>query len=260
MLGQPAFANIILWSAFTSNYLTVCGWIAGFKNWDRPRATGYQPTEFKGSLPKRCWRLGLGQNALSRPNANSQKAIGVRPSAFGGFGTHAPGTTCLTQRSRGIGHGVVVSKICYNAVFVLSVVLCDCCKPMNNSWEWAFSNSGLEVGLPAFQLLCLKNVTHSRKEIYATCLCKECIPAIPFWNSKHPLAARSRFLRAAVRSAIWLHHAHPFVAAAEKNMSHAEKQRVWWRSCVLQDLLYIQWLCSQLCYVTAANPWTIVEI
>ena len=65
-------------------YVTVCRWIAGFKTWDRPRATGYQPTEFKGSLPKRCWCLGLGQNALSCPNANSQNAIGARPSAFGG--------------------------------------------------------------------------------------------------------------------------------------------------------------------------------
>ena len=58
-----------------------------------PRATGYQPTEFKGSLPKRCWCLGLGQNALSCPNPTPQNAIGVRPSVFGGFGTPAPGTT-----------------------------------------------------------------------------------------------------------------------------------------------------------------------
>ena len=50
------------------------------------------------------------------------------------------------------GRGVVVSKICYNALIVLSIVLCDCCKPMNNCRDWAFSNSGLEVGLPAFQL------------------------------------------------------------------------------------------------------------
>ena len=73
--------------------MTVCGWITGFKNWDRPRATVYQLTEFKVSLPKRCWCLALGQNALSCPNPNPQNAIGVRPSAFGGLGTHAPGTT-----------------------------------------------------------------------------------------------------------------------------------------------------------------------
>ena len=60
------------------------------------------------------------------------------------------GKTSPMQRSRGFGHGVVVSKICYNTVIVLSVVLCDCCKPTNNCRDWAFSNSELEVWLPAF--------------------------------------------------------------------------------------------------------------
>ena len=60
--------------------------------------------------------------------------------------------TCLIEISRGFGHGVRVSKICYNTVIVLWVVLSDCCKPMNTCRDWAFSNSGLEVGLPAFQL------------------------------------------------------------------------------------------------------------
>ena len=60
--------------------------------------------------------------------------------------------TCLMQRSKGFGHAVVVTKICYNGVFVLSVVVWDCCKPTNTCRDWAFSNSGLEVGLPAFQL------------------------------------------------------------------------------------------------------------
>ena len=44
---------------------------------------------------------------------------------------------------------------------------------------------------------------------------------MPFVKSKPPLPTRSlRFLRAAAgytSSALWLHHAHPFVAAAEKN-------------------------------------------
>ena len=56
------------------------------------------------------------------------------------------------HRSRGFGHGVVASTISYNAVIVLSVVLCDCCKPTSNCRDRAFSNSGLEVWLPAFQL------------------------------------------------------------------------------------------------------------
>ena len=42
--------------------------------------------------------------------------------------------------------------VTYNAVIVLSVVLCDCCKPMNTCRDWAFSIRGLEVGLPAFQM------------------------------------------------------------------------------------------------------------
>ena len=67
----------------------------------------------------------------------------------------------------------------------------------------------------------------------------------------------------------WLHHAHPFVAATEKNVSHAEKQSVWSSSCVLQDMLRpIQWLCPstgnwlrpQSWHVTAANQRTLFEI
>ena len=150
---------------------------------------------------------------------------------------------CLVQRNRGFGRGVFFSKICYNTVIVFSVVLCDCCKPMNNCRDGAFSNSGLEVWLPAFQLLCLKHVTHSRQEIYATCLSKESIPAIPFGSLQHAVPTRIlRFLRAAVRSsrsALFLHHAHAFVAAEGKHLSHAEKQRNWSQSCGhgLQDLL-----------------------
>ena len=75
----------ILGSAFTS--MSMWQYVdesQGSKNWDRPRATGYQPTEFKGSLLKRCWCLGLGQNALSCPNPNPQNAIGVRRQHLGG--------------------------------------------------------------------------------------------------------------------------------------------------------------------------------
>ena len=127
--------------------------------------------------------------------------------------------------------------------------------------DTAFSLPGLEAGLWAFRL-----------RMFTTCddmlfrnpfplflfwipsMFQKFIPAIPFWTSKHPIIpipTRSlRLLRATARfisSALWLHHAHPFVAATEKNQSHAEKQRVWSRSCALQDLLRtIQWLCPRL--------------
>ena len=82
--------------------------------------------------------------------------------------------------------------------------------------RFAFSNSGLEVGLPALQLPML--------EICSTCLFQESLPdsllGIP---SIHFLYNRSlRLPRAAARStisALRLHHAHPFVAAAGKTLS-----------------------------------------
>ena len=68
----------------------VCEWIMGFKKWNRLRAIGYQPTEFKGSPTKRCWCPGLRKRALTFPNS----------SAFGWLGTHAPGTTIQSVVSR----------------------------------------------------------------------------------------------------------------------------------------------------------------
>ena len=68
---------------------------------------------------------------------------------------------------------------------------------------------------------CSQNVTHCRKEICWTCLSKESIPGIPLWNSKHPTCqklevpeSRSTFRHLCIK---WLHHAHPFVASAEKD-------------------------------------------
>ena len=125
----------------------------------------------------------------------------------------------------------------------------DCCKPMNSCRDWAFSSVGWKWGCQPFSCPCSQNVKHCRKEIYLTCLFKTSIPAVPFWNSKHPVSTRSRFLRATVRStssAFCLHHAHPFIAATEKYVSHAEKQKVWSRSCGHQDLL--QWsVCALSC-------------
>ena len=99
---------------------------------------------------------------------------------------------------------------------------------------------GWKCGCQPFRCPCWQNVTQCRKEICSTYLFKASIPATPFGNFNHPLPARSRSLRAAARStssALWLHHAHPLVAAAGKSLSHAEKRRVWSWICGLQDLL-----------------------
>ena len=102
---------------------------------------------------------------------------------------------------------------------------------------------GWKCGCQPFSCRCTQNVTHCRMEFCSTCLFKESIPAIPSGNSKHPLLTRSfRFPRAAVRStssAFWLHHAHPFIAAAEKNLSHAEKQSG--HGVVVSKICYIKY-------------------
>ena len=175
--------------------------------------------------------------------------------------------TSLMQRSKGFGHGVVVSKICYvqysdcvqwfGLPGIDCALSCDTWLLQTNEIQCTIiveidkieilASVGWKWGCQPFSCPCSLNVMHCRKEICLTCLSKE---SIPFVKSKPPLPTRSlRSLRAAVcstNSALCLYHAHPFVAAAEKNESHAEKQRVWSRSCGLQDLLCtMQWLCPR---------------
>ena len=80
---------------------------------------------------------------------------------------------------------------------------------------------GWKRGGQPFSCRCSQNVTHCRKEICWTCLFKESIPSIPFWNFKHPTyqklevpESRSTFRHLFIK---WWHHAHPSVAAAEKD-------------------------------------------
>ena len=92
------------------------------------------------------------------------------------------------------------------------------------------------MGLPAFQLPMFPECDAVPKEISWTCLFK-----VFFGNSNHPLPARSRFLRAAERStcfALWLHPAHPFVAATEnKECVSCKEAECLVTELWLQDLL-----------------------
>ena len=57
---------------------------------------------------------------------------------------------------------------------------------------------------------------------------------MPFVKSKPPLPTRSRFLRGTVRSTIMPASCPSFCCNfRKKHLSHAEKQRVWSRSCVV---------------------------
>ena len=150
--------------------------------------------------------------------------------------------TCLMQRSRGFGHGVVVSQICYNGVFVLSVVVWDCCKPANTCRDWAFSNSGLEVGLPAFQLpMFAKCDALPKRDLfhmfvqgihshYSLC---EFQASNPYQKLEFLPESHSMLHRLCVMAAL----CPSLCCNCRKSQSHAEKQRVWSRSCGLQDLL-----------------------
>ena len=109
-----------------------------------------------------------------------------------------------------------------------------CCENAANQWtvvEIEFlATVGWKRGCQPFSCPRSQNVTHCRKENYATCLFQESIPAIPLGNAKHPLPARSlRLLRAAAHfasSALCLHHAckrpHPFVEDSGF-VSHVER-------------------------------------
>ena len=166
------------------------------------------------------------------------------------------------QRSRGFGHGVVVPRI-----VIIQWLCCQLCY-MTAANQWTIVEIELlatvswTCGCQPLSCRCSQNVMHCGKEICWTCLFRECMP---FVKSKPPLPTRSlSFLRAAyvppslcIKS--WLHHAHPFVAAAEKTC-HMQRSRGFGHGVVVPRIVTIQWLCCQLWYETAANQRTGVEI
>ena len=90
----------------------------------------------------------------------------------------------LSHAGKQSGRGVVVSKICYNALIVLSIVLGDCCKRMNDCRDWAFSNVGLEEWLPAFQLLIFENKSINAEKRYVRNVCLG-NPCLLWYQSLH---------------------------------------------------------------------------
>ena len=185
------------------------------------------------------------------------------PEAWASWERNAPPLqkkTSLMQRSRRVGNGVVACKICFD-------IPDTDCAPVWLLQTKLLASVGWKWGCQPFSCRCSQNVTHCRKEICSTCLFKESFLAILFWNSKHPLPTRTRslsFLRAAVRSASSaLNHGCVMPIAS----SQLQKKPVICREAegLITELwsprfVTIQWLCSQLCYVTAANQRTLVQI
>ena len=167
------------------------------------------------------------------------------------------------KRSRGFGHRVCGLRDLYNTVICALSCAMRLLQKKNNCRDWDFSNSELDVWLPGFQLPMFPKVTHCRKEICWTCLFKESIPAIPFWNSKHPTyqklevpESRSTFRHLCIK---WWHHAHPFVAAAEKECVMQRSRGFGHRSCGPKNCHNIVILLSVVLW-DCCKKWTIVEI
>ena len=95
-------------------------------------------------------------------------------------------SACLMQRSRGFGHGVVVSKICCNAVIVLSVDVSDCCKPWQTNEQASrlsfLATVGWKWGCQPCSCPCSQNVTHCRKDICGACLFSGIHSRHSFWE------------------------------------------------------------------------------
>ena len=102
------------------------------------------------------------------------------------------------------------------------------------------ATAGWKCGCQPFSCRCSQNVTHCRTEICSTCLFKESIPAIPFWDFQ----ASTPYQKQVPERGRTLHHVCirvvmpiPSLHLQKKDLSNAEKQSVCSRSCGLQDLL-----------------------
>ena len=144
------------------------------------------------------------------------------------------------QRSRVFGHGVIASRF-VTILWLCSQLCCEIAANQRTLFEIELlATKGWKWGCQPFSCRCSQNVTHWQKEICSTSLSKESIPTIPFGSLNHPLPARSRFLRAAVRSTCfaWLHPAHPFVAATGNNTCFIQTSKAFGHAVVVSKIWY----------------------
>ena len=110
--------------------------------------------------------------------------------------------TSLMRRSKGFGHGVVVSKNCCN---ILIAPLWMLQRKLLASVGWNGA-AGLSA---AHGRKMMENVTHCRKEICSTCLFKESMPAqfpVVFFLQRH---STYQEIRESVRVNYWVGSHNP---------------------------------------------------
>ena len=112
-------------------------------------------------------------------------------------------------------------------------------------------------GCQPFSCPCSQNVIHCRKEMCWSSLFKESILAIPFWNFNHPTyqklevpESRSTFRHLCIKSR--LHHAHPFVAAAEKDCV-MQRSRGFGHGVVVPRIVIQYTDCALICAMDFSN-------
>ena len=145
-------------------------------------------------------------------------------------------------------------------MIVLSVVLWDCCKKWTIVEIEILATVSWTCGCEPFSCWCSQYVMHAeRRCVGHVCSRNPCLlsnlslHSLPeAWASWEPRLFRDLCIK------WWLHHAHPFVAAAEKDCV-MQRSRGFGRGIVVPRIVTIQWLRCQLCYVTAANQRRIVE-
>ena len=127
---------------------------------------------------------------------------------------------------------------------------------VSNYRDWAFSNSGLEVGLPALQLADVGKMrrTAERRFVGHVCLRNPFLPFLVGIPSIHSLAEASSWERQHAPPVLHYGCIMPIPSLQLQKkapVSCREAKRLvtqsWSPRCVA-----MQWLCSQLCYVTAA--------
>ena len=130
-------------------------------------------------------------------------------------------------------------KICYSAVIVLSVVLCDCCKPMNNYCK-LLAIVGWKCGCQPFSCRCSQNVTHCRKDTCGTCLFSGIHSRHSFWEFQTSTPFQKQlpeFSSTLQQLCIMVASCPSLRCSCMRNLSNRDKQRVWSRSCGVEDLL-----------------------
>ena len=202
--------------------------------WHTAERRLFRHVSFQESIPA----ISFGNSKHPLPARSRFLRAAVRSTCFALWLHHAhpfvavAWKTCLIEISRGFGHGVRVSKICYNEAIVLLVVPCDCwlLAPMNNCREALLATVGWQWGCRPFSCRCWQNVTHCRKEIFSTCLFSGIHSHHSFWESQSSTPCQKQV----PESGSTLHLLCIMIASCPsscmKNLSHRDKQRVWSRS------------------------------